>query len=236
MTAAGAASGGALGLLGGTFDPVHLGHLRFAREARRALALDAVALVPVHTPVHRPPPRASAPARRAMLEAAVAEFPDELHVDPRELAPDGPQRTIDTLASFRAEDRTRPLCLLLGSDQLRVLDTWVGWRELTDHAHLVVARRAPASPAEPLLPEDGEVSRFAASRWCDDPAVLTAEPQGRILVLDLPPLDLSSTAIRARCAASPDGDPGDGLVPPAVREYIRQEHLYTHDPTDPSTA
>ena len=192
--------------------------MRFAEEARRRLGLDAVALVPAGVPVHRPPARATGDQRRAMLEAALRGRGD-IHVDGRELASNGPGWTIDTLASFRAESGERPLCLLLGADQLEVLDTWRRWRELTDYAHLVVARRTGAGP-----PRGDEVSRWAEARRCEDAAHLHTRPAGSILVMDLPAVDISSTAVRARCAS---GEDLDGLVPEPVAQYIRQEKLYS---------
>ena len=208
---------GTLGILGGTFDPVHAGHLRFAERARGRLGLDAVALVPAGVPVHRRPPRATAEQRRTMLAAAV-HGRGGLYVDGRELAGEGPRWTIDTLASFRAECVRRPLCLLLGADQLRVLDTWRRWRELTDYAHLVAVRRPGAG-----WPRTGNVSRWAQARRCDEPGELRRRPAGCVLMMDLPAFDVSSTVVRERCAAGKDfGD----LVPEAVREYIQREKLY----------
>lgn len=193
--------------------------MRFAEAARRRLGLDAVALVPAGVPVHRPPARASGGQRRAMLAAAVRES-SGCYVDDRELAGDGPGWTVDTLASFRAESgERRPLCFLLGADQLEVLDTWRRWRELTDYAHLVVAHRAGAG-----WPRGEEVSRWVEARRCGDPARLRARPAGSVFVMDLPAVDLSSTGVRGRCAA---GEALDGLVPPAVAQYIRQEKLYS---------
>ncbi len=154
-----------------------------------------------------------------MLAAAVRGHCG-FYVDDRELAGTGPGWTIDTLASFRAESQERPLCLLLGADQLEVLDTWRRWRELTDYAHLVVARRAGAA----AWPRGEEVSRWAEARRCEDSTPLRTRPAGSILMMDLPAVDISSTAIRARCAA--DGDLDD-LVPRAVAQYIQQEKLYS---------
>jgi len=205
-------------VLGGTFDPVHNGHLRFAEEARRRLGLDAVALVPAGVPVHRTAARATGEQRRAMLDAAVRGR-GGIHVDGRELAGNRPGWTIHTLASFRDESEARPLCLLLGADQLEVLDMWRRWRELTDYAHLVVARRTGAQS-----PRDGAVSRWAQARRCEDAALLHTRPSGSILVMDLPAVDISSTAVRARCAS---GEDLAGLVPDAVAQYIRQEKLYS---------
>lgn len=192
--------------------------MRFAEAARRRLGLDAVALVPAGIPVHRPPARATGGQRRAMLAAAVRGS-SGCYVDDRELAGDGPGWTVDTLASFRAECEERPLCFLLGADQLEVLDTWRRWRELTDYAHLVVAHRAGAG-----RPRGPEVSRWVEARRCGDPARLRTRPAGVVFLMDLPAVDLSSTDVRGRCAA---GEPIGGLVPPAVAQYIRQEKLYS---------
>ena len=153
-----------------------------------------------------------------MLLGAVEGHPG-LYVDERELSGSGPGWTVDTLASFRAESGDRPLCLLLGADQLEVLDTWRRWRDLTDYAHLVVAGRNGAAG-----PRREEVSRWAAARRCDDPARLRARPAGSIHVMDLPAVDISSTDIRARCAAGADLD---DLVPDSVGQFIRKEGLYS---------
>ena len=192
--------------------------MRFAEAARRQLGLDAVALVPAGIPVHRPPARATGDQRRAMLAAAVRGN-SGFYVDERELAGDGPGWTIDTLASFRAESGERPLCLLLGADQLEVLDTWRRWRDLTDHAHLVVAHRTGAA-----WPRGEGVCAWVEARRCEDSARLRTRPAGSIFVMELPAVDISSTAIRTRCAT---GEALDGLVPRAVAQYIRQEKLYS---------
>ena len=177
-----------------------------------------MALVPAGIPVHRPAARATGAQRRAMLAAAVRGHPG-IYVDDRELTGDGPGWTVDTLASFRAESARRPLCLLLGADQLQVLDTWRRWRELTDFAHLVVARRIGAG-----WPSGVEVSRWAEARRCEDSDRLRTRPAGSVFMMDLPALDISSTAVRAKCAA---GDNLGDLVPEAVEQYIQQEKLYS---------
>ena len=171
--------------------------------------------------MHRPPARATAGQRRTMLAAAIRGRRG-LYVDGRELAGgEGPRWTIDTLISFRAESARRPLCLLIGADQLRVLDTWRRWRELADYAHLVAARRSGAG-----WPPAGEVSRWAEARRCDEPGELRRRPAGCVLMLDLPALDLSSTDVRRKCSA---GEHLGDLVPEAVRDYIRRENLYSDD-------
>ena len=153
-----------------------------------------------------------------MLEAAVEGRPG-IYVDDRELTGDGPGWTIDTLASFRAESPRRSLCLLLGADQLQVLDTWRRWRELTDYAHLVVTARSGSG-----RPPGAEVSRWARARRCDCAERLRARPGGSIFTMDLPAVDISSTTVRARCAA---GEGLADLVPETVERYIQKENLYS---------
>ena len=177
-----------------------------------------MALVPAGVPVHRPAARATGDQRRAMLAAAVRGLPG-LYVDDRELSGEGPGWTIDTLASFRAESGERPLFLLIGADQLQVLDTWRRWRELADYAHLVVARRNGAG-----WPGGEEASRWAKARRSQISSPLHERPAGSLLMMDLPAVDISSTDVRARCAAG--AELGE-LVPEAVVRYIRQEKLYS---------
>ena len=177
-----------------------------------------MALVPAGIPVHRPAARATGAQRRAMLAAAVRGLPG-MYVDDRELSGESPGWTIDTLASFRAESGERPLCLLIGADQLEVLDTWRRWRELTDYAHLVVARRNGAG-----WPCGEETSRWAKARRCTNSSSLHERPAGSLVMMDLPAVDISSTEVRARCTAG--AELGE-LVPEAVERYIQQEKLYS---------
>src|SRR5664279_5297098 len=124
-------------ILGGTFDPVHYGHLRFADDVRRALHLAEVRLVPAADPPHRRGPAATADHRAAMLTLAAAEFPG-LVVDERELRRPGKSYTVPTLEELRREFPGRPVWLLLGADAFRDLPTWHRWQELFDLAHVIV--------------------------------------------------------------------------------------------------
>ncbi len=132
--------GGPVGVFGGTFDPVHHGHLRTALEVLEGCGLEQLRLVPALVPPHRPQPRAPAPLRLEMLRRAVAGEP-RLVVDDRELRRGGPSYTVDTLAELRAAVGTRPLCLVLGADAFLGLPGWHRWRELFALAHLVVVER-----------------------------------------------------------------------------------------------
>lgn len=210
---------GPVGIFGGTFDPVHFGHLRSALEMLETLGLAEVRLVPCGQPPHRHPPRADAAARRAMLELAVAGQPG-LRVDARELERPGPSYMVDTLASLRAELGATPLCLLLGSDAFLGLPQWHRWQELLSLAHLVVMHRpgwgldqSPASPLAALL----------AARRVHTAADLAPQPAGHILLTAVTPLDISATAIRTLIGA---GRSPRYLLPDAVWEHIRARGWY----------
>jgi len=212
-----------LALLGGTFDPVHYGHLRLADDVRRALALAAVRLVPAADPPHRPPPQAGPRDRVAMLELAVREFPG-LVVDTREVARGGKSYTVDTLSTLRADLPRTPLLLLLGADQFRSLPSWHRWPALFDLAHLVVIPR-PDVALEERLP--ASMAQAWQARHIDDPQGLRSRIAGSIYVQAVSPQPISSTAIRA---ALGDGNPVEiaGLLPSAVLAYIESNGLYTH--------
>jgi nicotinate-nucleotide adenylyltransferase len=213
----------ALGLLGGTFDPVHYGHLRAADAVRRALRLAEVRLFPAGDPPHRAAPVATAAHRVAMLELAIAEFPG-LALDAREIARPGKSYTVLTLRELRAEAPLRPLALVVGADAFAGLPTWHRWTEIFDLAHVVVVTR-PDTP----LPDtpDGPLAEHWAQRLQRDPAALASQQAGAIFVLPVPPQPVSSTAIRRALAA---GAPGvaavRGMVPPAVLAYIDRNQLY----------
>jgi nicotinate-nucleotide adenylyltransferase len=212
-----------IALLGGTFDPVHYGHLRFADDVRRALRLPEVRLVPAGDPPHRDAPAAPAASRLAMLRLAVAEFPG-LVVDDRELRRAGKSYTVATLTELRREYPEAPLLLLLGADAFRGLPTWHRWREIFDLAHLVVVER-PGVDLAPSLPP--ALRPIWDERRNDDPAILLSRPAGAIYVQPIAPVAVSATTIREALAhGEVPGRPGRGLLPPAVLAYIDLHHLY----------
>ncbi|MEJ2759990.1 MAG: nicotinate-nucleotide adenylyltransferase [Gammaproteobacteria bacterium] len=208
-----------IGILGGTFDPVHHGHLRLALECLEAAALTEVALVPLHTPPHRRPPVASPEQRREMLRLAVEEVRG-LALEDCELQRGGVSYTVDTLAELRARYGGRPLCLIMGRDAFARLDTWHQWPLLLQHAHIIVAQR-PGNQAGIENPEIAAVHAQAAVR---DHRELRTSPSGRILDISIPMLDISATRLRQLRA---DGRSIRFLLPPAVLAFIEANHLYT---------
>jgi nicotinate-nucleotide adenylyltransferase len=214
-----------IGILGGTFDPIHYGHLRMADEVRRALDLSEVRLVPAGNPYHRaaqvagraaPSPRLT---RLAMVELAVAEFPG-LAVDPREATTDAPSYTVDTLTAIRAEIGDAPLLLLLGADAFVTLPAWKAWQRLFELAHVVLIARPGFELPFPL---PAGLAEAYAERLVRDPALLNAGT-GRIYCQMVEPQPISATLIRRTIR---DGRDPAGMLPSPVIHYIHRHHLYT---------
>jgi nicotinate-nucleotide adenylyltransferase len=205
-------------LYGGTFDPVHDGHLAVADLASALFDAD-VYLLPSADPPHRAPPGASAEQRAAMLDLAIAGHP-RLHVDRRELHRQGPSYSVDTLREVRNEiGPGAPLAWLLGADAFRGLHHWHHWRELFALAHLIVVVR----PAHTLEELDPELQVEAAPRWANHPAELEHIVGGLLLRLDIFPRREAASGVRQRIAAEL---PWENEVPPAVAAYIRARGLY----------
>ena len=183
-----------IAILGGTFDPVHVGHLRVAWEA--AEALDAqVRLMPANVPPHRPPPHASAQQRVQILKLSLAGQ-DRLSLDTRELRREGPSYSIDTLRELRAEHGAQQsLILLLGADAFAGLATWHEWRGLFDLAHIVVLTRPGHTPP---LPQ--ELATQVAPRKVASVQPLQRSPAGLVFGLPVTALEISASAIRALLA------------------------------------
>jgi len=206
---------------GGTFDPVHNGHLAIARVARDYLGCP-VRLMPAAVPPHRPTPVAGFDDRLRMLELAVADEPG-FSVDRRELEQEGPSYTVQTLRQLRLETGSQtPLALLLGADSFLGLPQWREWRALPGLAHLVVAERAE-SILDVALPDT--LAEVMAGRWADHPGELQQTPAGRVLRLRQPLAPVSASEIRQRLADRTYRDEG---LPPAVADYIRARALYLH--------
>ncbi|MDX1375038.1 MAG: nicotinate-nucleotide adenylyltransferase [Burkholderiales bacterium] len=214
--AAGAA--GPIGILGGTFDPVHEAHLRIARLALDVLRLARVLWIPTGRPGYRDAPVASPAHRVAMLRLALAGEP-RYAIDERELGPEASGYTVDTLAALRAELGTdRPLVLLMGDDQFAKLDGWHRWKALFELAHIAVFARPGWSTAP-----GGAVDAAFAARAERAAGGWRSRRAGAVIRVDMPLLDVSATALRARIGR---GENVSAWLPPAVIDYIMRHRLY----------
>lgn len=202
-----------IGILGGTFDPVHLGHLRPAVEVGAALGLDHVRLIPARVSPLRDTPGAGPADRLAMLQAAV-EGCDDLVVDDRELGRDGPSYTVDTLQSLAAELGDARLFFIMGADAFAEFERWHRWQQIMATAHLVVTTR----PESPLT-----IPPALAKAVTDDPTELERAHAGRVRVQPVTALDISATGIRHTAAAGGDLR---YLMPEGARRYLEDHHLY----------
>lgn len=206
-----------IGIFGGTFDPIHYGHLRPALEILDALSLDTMHFVPAGQPPHRSAPWAPAALRLAMVNAAIQGEP-RFESDEHELRRDGPSYMVDTLAELRREHPGDALVLVLGTDAFLGLPEWNRWRQIFGLAHVVVAHRPGWS-----LQVTGELAAVLAERRAHDVQAALRQPAGSVLLQSVTPLDISSTRIREDAATG--GDPRY-LLPDAVRELILKSACY----------
>lgn len=213
-----------IGILGGTFDPIHYGHLRLAEELGERLRLEEVRLFPSGTPPHRSAPAVTADHRLAMTRLAAAGNA-RFAVDDRELRRAGPGYTFDTLRELRADlGDARPLALLLGADAFLEFATWHRWHEIFGLAHVAVAHR-PGFPVErwaERMPEP--LAREYSARLMQQPLAIHLSPAGGVVIVPFTALEISATAIRdmLHAGASPRY-----LLPGAVLDYIRSHGLYS---------
>ena len=218
---------GLLGILGGTFDPVHRAHVHLASGALRQLRLAGVLWIPAGHPYHRHAPLAPARHRLEMVRIATRGDP-RFSVDASEALADTPSYTVPTLERLRQSQGTaRPLVLLMGADAWLGLPSWRRWREIFALAHVAVASR----PGAPLAPEtmDSELATLFLQRRAASSDALAATPAGLIAEFTIDPVnppDLSATAVRDRLRG---GTPAaTDLLPPGVLDYIHRNHLYTN--------
>jgi len=206
-----------IGVFGGTFDPIHMGHLRSALELKQALALEEVRFVPCRQPPHRALPAVGPEVRAEMVARAIAGVTGFV-LDRRELHREGPSYTLDTLATLHRELPDERLVLLLGTDAFLGLPGWHGWRALLELAHIAVAHR----PGWSL--EDGTgLDELTRGRLVTEPGALNAAKAGCIVLVAVTQLEISATALRS--TADVGGDI-HFLVPEVVREYIEKTGCY----------
>jgi len=211
-----------IGIFGGTFDPIHFGHLRLAEEMADVIGLSRVVFIPAGQPPHRGAPRTAAPHRLEMVRRAIAGNP-RFAVDAREVQRPSPSYTVDTLTALRAElGDEQPLWLLLGADAFLGLPSWHEWRRLFELAHIAVAARPGAQLMQSdAMPEvlKNEVSQRQVAAGPD------TGPAGSVLLRATTPLDISATVIRDTLARHGSAR---YLLPDPVLDYIHEHQLYLH--------
>lgn len=207
-----------IGVLGGTFDPVHNGHINLALSCHRHFGLDEVRLIPVNIPAHRPQPLASSDQRLTMLKLAIKDHA-QLTIDERELHRQGISYTIDSLKSLRAELGSQAICIILGMDAFQAFHTWHQWRLILDYAHIIVADR----PGNESGLKQAELKSLVTERATDNISILQQIPAGSILKIDLPMLDVSASQIRSLIS---DNKETSHLLPVSVNDYIQSNKLY----------
>ncbi len=212
-----------LGVFGGTFDPLHFGHLRLAEEAADALGLARVRWIPAGRPVLRDLPQFSAVQRLEMVRLAVSGNP-RFELDAAEVESERPSYTVPTLERLRQPEvcgAQRPLVLLVGTDAFAAMAAWHRWEELFDLAHVAVAHR-PGFPLDAAhFPP--QLAKAYRERFCANPAELAGTPAGRIIPFAMTPLDISATRIRALLSNSLSAR---YLMPDALLTYIQDHPIY----------
>lgn len=207
----------AIGIFGGTFDPIHFGHLRTALEIYESLPLQEIRFLPCQQPVHKATTGASVNDRLAMLKLAIAEQPG-FRLDTRELERDSPSYMYETLRSIRHEVGHTPLCLICSMDAFSNFTSWYRWDAIIELAHIVVATRAGYTTSF-----SDTLNNFTNKHLITNPQALLAQPAGYILFIETTPLTISSTAIRHLIKNNLNPS---YLLPEAVKAYIKQQHLY----------
>ncbi|WP_020167829.1 MULTISPECIES: nicotinate-nucleotide adenylyltransferase [Methylotenera] len=210
-----------IGVLGGTFNPIHFGHLRMAQEIADALELSEVRFIPAANPPHKELPKVSAASRAEMVQLAIADN-HLFKLDDRELNRVGASYTIDTLISLRAEiDDSVALCLIMGSDAFAKLNTWHRWQEILGYCHIILVRRPVISTDQPPLNND--LALLLQNHYTENVSDLSSQITGFIHMQNITALSISSTAIRS--AFNLKKNPRY-LMPHLVIDYITANQLY----------
>ncbi len=215
-----------LGLLGGTFDPIHNGHLQCALAVAKQMQLDQVALLPNALPPHKATPGVSPQQRLAMVELACAPYP-QLSVDGRELARAGHSYTVDTLAEMRAEQPQRQLYFIMGMDSLLSFPQWHQPQQILALCHLLVCPRPGYT-----LPRHGAVCDLLARHQITCAAQLQQQPHGAIFLVDAPLLDVASSTLRQQLQQPKQS--ALTALPSPVAAYIREQRLYNAEADAPT--
>lgn len=204
-----------IGILGGTFDPVHLGHLHLATSILTNFAVSKIKFIPCYQPVHRPPPQTTVDERVKMLELCLHNH-SHFELDLREVLRQEPSYTIDTLISLKTELPQTPLYLLLGADAYQGLTSWKNWQQLVEYAHIIVLNRSDT-------PCQKHCDSFLTGRETTNISDLEKHPYGKIFFFRTPPCTISATAIRQ---AVKEGRDISQYVTKEVASFIAERCLY----------
>jgi nicotinate-nucleotide adenylyltransferase len=209
-----------IGILGGTFNPIHLGHLHLANQLQTKLGFDSICFMPAALPALKDKPNVTAEQRAEMVKIAIANQP-HFSLDTRELSRAGTSYTIETLISLREElgDEVS-ICWLMGFDAFANLDAWHRWQELLNKAHLIVVKRPHSSDLSNL---NAEVKTLLEKHETKNVEEVKKQAYGKILIQEIAALDISSTEIREKIAHDKDVR---SMVPEALLIYIQQHQLY----------
>lgn len=202
-----------IGINGGTFDPVHYGHLRPALEVMQILGLEQVRFVPCYRPVHKGQPNVSAQQRSEMIRLAIKNQP-KFALDSIEMDKGGPSYMVETLTILKEKFADYGLVLMMGTDAFAKFDSWYDWQRILELANILVMHR----PREPV-PQSGRPGEIYQKHHVSE----FTQPQGQIRDMDVTQLDISSTLVRNHLQA---GESAEYLLPPCVMEYINKHGLY----------
>lgn len=208
-----------IGILGGTFDPIHRGHLHVATSLLALLPLDEIRLLPCYLPVHRATPFASPEDRLAMTKLACANLP-QISVDDHEINRQGPSYMVDTIRDLQQENSDDHLCLILGQDAFQSFDQWKQPNEILNNCHLIIVDRPQSAKAY-----SPEIQSLIQHHQTLDFSSLEQSPAGKIFFCTINPLDISATTLRQQFKQRIFDET---VIPKAVSNYIQEHNLYSH--------
>lgn len=206
-----------IGILGGTFDPIHLGHIHIARELLQRLSLNQVRFIPCYLPPHRDMPEANAEQRMQMVKLALENLPNFV-ADNREIQRNNTSYMIDTITSLRNEFSNTPLVLIMGVDQFDTFDTWHHWQEILQYTHLAIVNR----PGYQLITNQN-LDELLKNHQTEDKLTIQNNLYGQIIFQDIAPSPISATDTRSQLHLGKNAEP---FVPAAVWQYIQTNNLY----------
>ncbi len=205
-----------IGILGGTFDPIHNGHLHIAQNVLKQVPLSEIQFIPTNIPPHREQPIASSQDRLKMVELATKGH-SHFKVNPIEINRDGPSYSIDTVKAL--ENKQQSISLILGCDVFLTFDKWKQWQQITDHCHLIIVNRPGFK-----LSQNSKLHNWYQQHHANSIEQLQSSHHGKVILIEIPPTQVSATHIRKAITAHQDVSE---LLPQNVLDYIKSNHIYT---------